>query len=241
MWENIDIVGSIKKFVDGGGKDKGRDPNGRYASFDYCFNHFQSFRESGHLAALAEGPHLVESCLHLGFFLASWGMLRGSTRLLWKSARFLGDVVRVIAETPVDVWEIDAHRYDDDSIDELVRLGDRIRGAVRDKDDPTDRPSDILVTKIMLGVFGSTPAFDTTFVLGSRLRTFGPPALRDLSTFYEAKKDAIESVRKKLSTFDFLTGEPTGRPYTRAKVIDMVFWVEGQERQKAAAGLGTGH
>ena len=29
---------------------EGRNPNERYASFDYCFNYFQSFRESGNIS-----------------------------------------------------------------------------------------------------------------------------------------------------------------------------------------------
>ena len=57
------------------------DPISRYASFDYSFNFFQFHREQGRLADLLHGEALQLSCLHLGFYLASWGMLRGSTEL----------------------------------------------------------------------------------------------------------------------------------------------------------------
>lgn len=33
--------------------------------------------------------------------------------------------------------------------------------------------------------------------------------------------------RHRVPTIDFVTGEPTNRRYSRAKVIDMIFFVEG--------------
>ena len=55
----------------------GRKPNERYTSFDYCYNYFQAFRESGEVSALATPTNIQVSCLQLGFYLASWGMLPG--------------------------------------------------------------------------------------------------------------------------------------------------------------------
>jgi hypothetical protein len=66
-----------------------RTPTDRYASFDYCFNYFQSQFEDDRLPALAEAPGLQMSCLHLGFYLASWGMYRGSTVRLQRSLAYL--------------------------------------------------------------------------------------------------------------------------------------------------------
>ncbi len=64
-----------------------RDPGARYASFDYCFNHFQEHRTA--VAEWGEPAGMEVSCLHLGFYLASWGMLRGSAELLQRSVRHL--------------------------------------------------------------------------------------------------------------------------------------------------------
>jgi hypothetical protein len=75
----------------------GIDPDGREASFDYCFNYFQTFLDSGNISELATRANLQISCLQLGFFLASWGMYRGSTDVFQKSVRYLAPVVRVIA------------------------------------------------------------------------------------------------------------------------------------------------
>src|SRR5690606_35530727 len=116
----------------------------RYASFDYCFNYFQSFREAGTVEALAEDPHIQLSCLHLGFYLASWGMLRGSAELLQRSVRCLVPVIEAIAGAKASIWELDAHRYTDAGIHELLDASRILKRAYPGM-------SDILVTKIMLG------------------------------------------------------------------------------------------
>ena len=49
-----------------------------------------------------------------------------------------------------------------------------------------------------------------------------------LARFYEANSRVIESHR--VPTLDFDTGASTSRLYTRAKVIDMIFFVEGAQK-----------
>src|SRR6185437_15455954 len=68
----VDIDANLATFL------ADRTPDARYASFDYCFNYFQEARESGDTSHLADNDHRMLSCLQLGFFLASWGMMRAS-------------------------------------------------------------------------------------------------------------------------------------------------------------------
>ena len=69
------------------------------------------------------------------------------------------------------------------------------------------------------------PAFDQNFKKGSGLTTFGYKALHDLGHFFDQNAEVIE--RHRVPTLDFASGGPTGRRYTRAKVIDMIYFVEG--------------
>lgn len=209
---------NITKYLDGAGGSDGRKPDARYASFDYCFNYFQSFREAGIVGTIAEPENIQLSCLHLGFYLASWGMLRGSAELLQKSARYLIPVIELIAGADTALWEIDAHCYTEPNIRQLLETGRSFRQG-------HPGMSEILVTKIMLGVFGNVPAFDTNFKKGFQVATFGPKALRKISAFYEENHMVID--RYRTPTLDFASGEPTSRKYTRAKVIDMAFFIEG--------------
>jgi hypothetical protein len=214
----VDLDANLRRYLDGASATSGRRPDARYASFDYCFNYFQSFRESGNVADLASVENIQISCLQLGFYLASWGMLRGSAKLHQRSARHLTPVIEAVASTPLSVWGIDVDRYTESNTEVLIDSASRLRQANRDM-------SDTLVTKVMLGVFGSVPAFDTNFRKGFGVNTFGAKALRKVGAFYADNAEVLDSYR--VPTLDFVTGEPTVRLYTRAKVIDMAFFIEG--------------
>jgi hypothetical protein len=208
-----DIAGNINAYLGD------RNPTARYASFDYCFNYFQAYRERGDISAIAADANRQMSCLHLGFYLASWGMLRGSTDLLQRSIRHLVPLVEAVATAPAAMWTIDADSYGEDEWQTLREFARQIRTAL------PENTSDILVTKIMLGVFGCVPAFDTYFKKGSGLSLYGYGALRRVARFYRENAGVID--RYRVPTLDFETGRPTSRLYTRAKVIDMIFFIEG--------------
>lgn len=214
-------------YFDGDVDSGGRKPNERYASFDYCFNYFQSFRESGRVPSLADPTNIHASCLNLGFYLASWGMLRGSAELLQKSARHLIPAIEIIAQTGPAVWEIDANCYTESCIEDIEVLAGAFLQSY-------PQMSDILLTKILLGVYGSVPAFDENFKRGCKAAeitaTFGAKALRQVGAFYRKNAALIDSFR--MPTLDFVSGEPTNRLYTRAKVIDMALFMEGFQSAK---------
>lgn len=66
MSADTDIFNKIKVFYD----EAQGSTNHRYRSWEHCYNYFE-----------APEDHNV-ACLHLGFYLASWGMLRASSKLL---------------------------------------------------------------------------------------------------------------------------------------------------------------
>ncbi|MCX6431042.1 MAG: hypothetical protein NTX12_08905 [Actinobacteria bacterium] len=200
------------------------DPTDRYASFDYCFNYFQR-RRSNPEALL--GKNLELSCNQLGFYLASWGMLRGSSFLLQRSVKHFAPLVKLIATAPNELWELDVHKYDSKGLSLLMDWVGKIRGALHPEDwEPGDGvATDILVTKVLLGVFGCVPAFDTYFKKGFGVSTFSKGSLTRIGQFYLANAEEIDALR--IPTLDFDTGQQSEIFYTRAKVIDMAFFVAG--------------
>src|SRR3954454_264489 len=110
---NVDVTAHVQKYLGS------RDAEARYASFDYCFNYFQSFRERGAIDDLLAPDHEEMSCLQLAFYLASWGMLRGSTDLLRRRAAYHRRILRAIVGMPREIWTIDVENYDRDTIDLL--------------------------------------------------------------------------------------------------------------------------
>lgn len=201
-----------------------RSDTARYASFDYCFNYFHSFYATRRLEQLVDREHLEMSCLHLGFYLASWGMFRGGSHLLKGSMKHYVPLLETTADNP-HLFELDVPLYDADGITAVRDGYERVRRSFPHPATPT------LVTKVMLGVFGCVPAFDTYFKAGFDASTFGPKSLRRLREFYDSTQEIID--RHRIRTLDFVSGDETDLRYTAAKVIDMVFFVEGLDRGMA--------
>jgi hypothetical protein len=212
----LDIGASFEHYI------AKRSAEARYSSFDYCFNYFQSFREQGQVPELASAANRELSALQLAFYLASWGMLRGSSGLLNRSSLYYLRVIDVIVEAPPALWDLDVEGYDADKIDLLYSTREQLRGAI------VEAESAVLATKIMLGVFGCVPAFDQYFKKGFGVSAFGRQALQKVKRFYDENTSEIESYR--VATLSFDTGCPTDRRYTQAKVIDMIFFSEGASR-----------
>lgn len=223
----VDIETNLTRFMGT------REPTLRYASFDYCFNYFQSHRDDPR-RLVAPGA-LETSCLQLGFYLASWGMLRASWQMLRRSSKHLAPLVSVLANDLGYLWGLDVDGYDTETIPKLREAEIAVRRALRDAPDVEAAleghrlkrlvASETLTTKILLGVFGCVPAFDTYFRHGFGVSTFGPKALFKIKDFYDANAEVLDGFR--IPTVDFASGGATELLYPKAKLIDMVFFVAG--------------
>lgn len=220
----MNIEKNIIQFIKGDGKSGGRNPKERYASFDYCYNHFQTFREKGEIEKIADKDNMQTSCLHLSFYLASWGMLRGSSFMLEKSIKYYEPLISNIAKFDKRIWDIDVDNYIEENIELLLKCRDMIYKSLGNG----SRLTDTLTTKIMLGVFSNVPAYDDFFRKGFKVHSFGKKSLRMMAKFYEENKKIID--KYKIHTFDFSTGKETHRKYNKAKIIDMIGFVEGQNK-----------
>lgn len=218
------IKRALKKF------DSRRDPEHRYSSFDYCYGYFQSFRKNKN--KIADSEHLEMSCLQLAFYLASWGMYRGSTFLSKNtSSKFFIPLIKWLAmDCPDEIWKIDVNNYNNDKMKLLKDVYKSIENILGK--DNNFKPTKTLITKIMLGVFGNTPAFDNLFTTTFRKYYYGKPSFKSLTLnyeellkvkeFYTKNKKLIEKQRKLHKLFNFLSGKEAKIIYSRAKIIDMI-------------------
>jgi hypothetical protein len=202
-------------------------PEHRYASFDYCYNYFQ-----GSSAEELEAD-IEKSCLELAFYLASWGMLRGSSFLLQKSSKHYEPLIRYFIELKKDnhqIWDIDANSYTYSNISVILEVYEAVKKLIIGHE-KTNRHI-VLTTKIMLGVFGCIPAYDEYFTRTFReicknmpgrngFRSVNRNSLTHIKNFYEANKVEIEEMRSIIHTLDFSMGDFTDRKYSIAKIIDM--------------------
>lgn len=199
-------------------------PKERYASFDYCYHYFRTSSPSNLLS------DMEKSCLVIGFYLASWGMFRGSSFLLKKSVKYYEPLVEYIADINKGVWEIDVDSYTKENMDIILDVYNQIKTLMI-----KNRNADlVLVTKIMLGVFANIPAFDTYFCNTFRgifddcgFRRVNEKSLGCIKLFYEYNKAEIDELSSKTFVKEFATGKASQFTYTKAKIIDMYGFSKG--------------
>ena len=206
------------------------DQNARFRSWEHCYKCFHDAR----LDALMDRDHL---CLQLAFYLASWGMYRGSSFLLQKDYRVHTCVVEELLKPEYDcLFGLECKELRKKEIqDKLTYLGnnmkdhyDKIRKDVK-PDGVKNELSDTLITKILIGTLGCVPAYDRYFIKGvKRLKittgTYNIKSLLKLVDFYEDNRERFEIFRRRLLVY--------GLPYPQMKVIDMAFWEIGIESEK---------
>jgi len=222
----MDIKTAIDEYLNGSGKNGGRRPDERYTSFDYCYNYFYSFFRENRLEKLADDDNMQMSCIHLGNYLASWGMMRGSSFLLRKSARNYMDLITSISEMDPSLWKIDADCYNKENIKLILNCKKQVYNALGKE----NKPSNTLITKIMLGVFGNVPAFDINVKKSLKLNSLNEKSLLKIKDFYEKNSKIIDSY--KIYTYDFLTSKETDITYTKAKLVDMYGFIDGMNDKK---------
>lgn len=196
--------------------EKNKDEKHRYRSFDFCYSHF-------YFSKINNKIDIEKSCYVLWSYLASWGMLRGSSFLLQKNPFYLKDLVEYIYSQDISVWEIDVDGYND-NIERILNLYENVKERVILN---AEREL-VLVTKILLGVFAIIPAYDTYFCETFRqfsdckFRKFNKASLEAIHEFYLANKDVIDELQTqeqaKVCNFN---GDETSLKYTKAKIIDM--------------------
>ena len=141
------------------------DPHSRYRSWEHCFGFFRKYwselRQVEDIAAL-----------QLGFYLASWGMYRGSSFLLQRTYTAHMPVIRALASRQFsNLWQRDVGTRDDD-----IELGATIMALVESVKvayEQFGKPTDTLATKVLLGTVGCLPACDRYFIQGFRAQGFG--------------------------------------------------------------------
>lgn len=204
------------------------DENGRYRSWEYCYKIFNDAHKSNNV----DDNFIDYLCLHLSFYLASWGMYRGSSFLLQRDYKVHKEAIKVILEKKYDsLWGINMNEYllkdNQDKLNDIVirlkNIYKKIRLSVKETS-PQNDVSDTLITKILMGTLGCVPAYDRYFIAGIRNEkaatgNFNINSILDLVVFYNTHCIKFENARKQMKVFDM--------EYPQMKILDSCFWQIG--------------
>ena len=144
MVDNKKSKENAKKFLnnlDKYTKSKENEEHGRYKSWEHCYEVFYK-------AKVNKKPDYNNLALHLAFYLASWGMYRGSSFLLKKDYTVHIDAVKVLLNNAYkDLWGIECKDYNEERLIRLLKLKKKLEDSYR-KFNNNKKITDTLSSKI---------------------------------------------------------------------------------------------
>lgn len=222
MTSNINEI--IQKYLSGITTDEYH----RYTSWDNCFQAFSVSKQS------------EIQILELAFYLASWGMYRGSSGLLQKNHRIHKGAVDIVFSNANQKLKCnETKEIKKENIKDILSVKDELakyytqdrfkftRGAEEKK---CISPTDTLLSKIMLGTLGCVPAYDRYFKTGLKKEKmqhtgFTEASLIELFDFIDKNKNEIEQVQRGIK------GKLKVH-YPLMKIMDMYFWQIGYDESE---------
>jgi hypothetical protein len=214
--------------------------NDRFRSFEHCYLFFQKLKKDNSFSKNRDF-----SMLHLGFYLASWGMYRGSSFLLQKDFKMFNKIIEIILNKKYDeLWSLEQN-ISLKNVDHYVDLSWTLHRELLNelhlsrqeyynysKNSVKNEVSSILTTKIIMGTSGCLPAYDRFFMSGISkynkdnefrlIKTFSKNSIKQLFIFLVDNKKTLIEIQKEIKS-------KTGVKYPLMKLIDSYFWLIGFE------------
>ena len=229
-----------------------KDENHRYRSWEHCYIIFQdAFKKYDDLTD--EIKDILS--LHLAFYLASWGMYRGSTFLLQKDYKVFYPVVDLLIR--------EKNQFTEKKIKDLLKNGNdtdikkyvenyfKFDEKLHEKLDEVRKPIDInatdtLKTKIILGTYGVIPAYDKYFkdgVIASQqtikkdlkrklIANYSKNSVTKLLKFAKENLPELQSIKKEIRDYQIKNNYKNQVDYPIMKILDMCFWQIGYNISK---------
>ena len=198
----------------------------RYKSWEHCYTYFQN------------STNLDDdyASLQLAFYLASWGMYRGSSYLLWKDYKIHKELINYLKvnqsiKVSYDYYE----QKDNDNINYIMKKIEEIKRYYSEKiknvngKEKEIKPSNTLASKVLLGINASIPAFDRFFITGLKMNNIGGSinneTIKNILLFYRHNKDEFDK------SYEYIKNK-SGTEYPPMKLIDMYFWEIGRKEEE---------
>lgn len=214
-----EISQAVEKYMGG---SSGISQYSRPQSWDFCYEHFLDMNR-----AISDRE---ASCMQLGYYLASWGMLRGGSYLFKKTnARHYLNVISVAEEYENEVRQVTPDQFSSHHVqDLLVSLYNDLAAQLL----PEGGRGITLVTKTIMGIWGVFPSLDRYFMntfngfaksAGQRrlFSRFTTNTIEFLGEFYETHRDELDGLAGEYRTVNFQTGQASEHKYPVAKIIDI--------------------
>lgn len=203
-------------------------------SWDYCYLKFKQAYSKIKCFSPNEIDDLAQA---LAVYLSSWGMYRGSSFLLNSDYKIHIKPIETILK--YKDLAINDNLFDEPTIKDRL-FGDRgiynelelyyksAKESLGKTNVKNEIPSDTLISKILLGVYGCIPAYDQNFKKGISCWNGQQTLTRTGSAIYGSNRKKIKSLNQILENqvlYEELYSYWKNHPrYTFMKVVDMYFY-----------------
>ena len=161
-------------------------------------------------------------------------MYRGSTFLLKKDYKIHLPIVHVLSDPKYEklrALDFKTKAEDKIKIGLIMDLGQEIRRIYK----KNFKPTDTLITKILLGTLGCVPAYDQNVVAGLKKTgikpaSFGVNSLEGLILFYRKNEAEFNGLKSEMKTQEGKIKYPV------MKLLDMYLWTIGEAEIRAKIG-----
>jgi len=193
----------------------------RGKSWEHCYVFFRRHKQIRNDKEL-----LDKAALHLGFFLASFGMLRASSFLIKRDYKFYLPIIEILLRDKYEqLWNVG---IPDDIQIELIfdlkhRLEEEIKNLNKSTGDNENHQTDMIISKILMATIGCVPAYDRFFMdgVGHGLNGFNKKSFKKLID--KIQKDAN---LKRVCDASINIQDPK-HEYPPMKLVDLYFWLKG--------------
>lgn len=195
----------------------------RLKAWDYLWDYIQSVDE---WADLASDENIRDTALNIGFYLANWGMFRGSSELPNVNVRFFEDLtILLFKEIPVEFWNLTLKDFTPNNREALKVFDEGIR-KISQFGSGRVSWTQTLSTKLLLGVWGQCPARDRYFNIGAKRYKVesGNTVAGNIGSTYLIRLNDVR-LSEAWTIPDFKT--PNKNRYPMGKVIDMALFQYG--------------
>lgn len=176
------------------------------------------------LSVLVDESHIEKTGLHLGLYLAQWGMFRGSGKLIDQNLNYFMWMSKFFfKELPENFPDFYGHTFSDFAHDNFCKEFDEVMKFIR-SEELMMNPSDTLISKILLGIWGHVPAFDSQFIISAK-KVFKHQPIKCNSDFLYTFRLYLEKTNNFNSTEYPFEIDGMRYSYTFAKLADMAFWL----------------
>jgi len=210
------ITDVVNKFFE----DSQAEVEGRYQSWNYCYDHFQKlFKQS----TLTDNDK-DHAALMLGFYLASWGMYRGSSFLLKNYTYTIHKYTVEYLFNKKKKKDFFKNQFiQENEKEKLFELYEELEKHYKKLKQNISKEinvsiSQTLITKILMGVCGIIPAYDRNVrralaELGQS-QTLNRKSYSQLLNFYHTNNKEIQSLS-------------SNKKYPPMKILDIYLWKWG--------------